>query len=341
MTRSLLSTLALSTVLLTTGCDELLLYDVGPDGRILAPVDAGGRVAAFGDAGTPRHLVRLDPQTGKLERLTAAPLLLSSPRACGAGATWIEGRRRLVHLPAAGHEPRVLFESERLLIQACPSPSTERVALFEADRLGLPGTLHVIDVAGGELRLQLEGVVPGFTWAGESLVLARIPVAGPEPFQGGEGEVLLVRGGERRTLFRGMLAGATWFAPGKSSVLAVTRPGSPLALLPLKGRDPAEEGERSPTVDLWPTFHTDGRVLFTRAAPDASVLEGELRLARAGVLAASVAVPTPGLVKAPRWVRGDLVAYLTPDDRLFTQKADGSAVVDWTDQLRAAAGGAP
>lgn len=340
-----LAALALAPLLLT-GCDELLLFDVGPDGRILAPVTVDGRVDAIGDARTPRHLVRVDPESGKVERLTTSPLLLSSPRACGAGATFVEGGRRLMHLPAAGQEPRVLFESERTLIQASPSPLGERVAVLEADQLGLPGTLHVVDVSDGTRRLELDGVLAGFAWSGESLALARLLGPVGAPFQGGDAEVLLVRGEQRRSLFRGQLPGVTWIAPGRTSLALVVpeangAKGSSIALVSLKGGAEEERGELVPGVDLWPSLHPDGRLLFTRASPDRPAIDGEVRLTRLGALATSVVLPTPTPAVSPRWVRGDKVAYLSPDGRLHTLAADGSAVVDWSDRLAAAAGGAP
>lgn len=346
MTRLLTTAFSLATLLALTGCDELILFDVTADGRILAPVDADGRVAALGKSSTPRHLVLLDPVSGKIERLTRDPLALSCPRACGEGVTLVIDGQRLLHF-VPGQSSRPLFESRQRLFLPTPSPDGSQVAVLEAERAGVPGALYLIDVASGvAVGEPIQGVLPGFTWAGEALVFARSqPGAATQPFQPCEGEVLMKRGSERRVLYRGTLPGATLMAGNAQGLLAALPRADQtlgLALLSLE-RPGATPGEPGPGVDMWPSCGPDGRVLFTRAEPGRpSIIDGHLRITSLEAPGRSVEVPTPGPVRAPRWVGGDgRVAYLTPGDRLVTQRVDGSEVVDWTERLRVAAGGAP
>lgn len=345
MPRSRSALFALLLALPLAGCDDLLLFDVDAEGRILCAVDQDGKVAAVGQASTRRHLVRLDPVTGEVTRLTPRPQPIAWPRACGDGAVLIAGRQRLMQVGPRG--ARSILESERLLFQPTPSPAGDRVAVLEADRLGVPGTLRVIHLAS---RVQegepVEGALLGFAWAGDGLVVARLGASGgaaramegdARPFAGGEGEVVLLRGKERRVLYKGLLGGATWIAGGEGRVACVLpRRGDATSLgllrIDLDGRD-REWGESAPGHDLWPSADASGRVLFTRSVPDRPTLEGELRLASLDTLGASQKVPTRGPVVAPRRVKGDRVAFLTPGDRLITQATDGSEVVDWTAKL--------
>lgn len=345
MTRALRLLLLFATLGLS-GCDELLLFDVGPDGRILAPVDAEGRVVGVGDASQPRHLVQLDPVSGEARRLTRVPLALACPRVCGEGVTLVEGGKRLVHLAADG-SARVLYESGQRLFQPTPSPSGSRVAVLEAARVGVPGTLHLIDARSGEAGEPVEGALPGFAWSGEALLVARRAAAEaePRPFEAGPGEVLLLRGAERRVVFQGALPGVMFLAPGKeAAICTLARLGRPdslgLGRLSLGGAG-VEPGEQAEGLDLWPCLDKAGRVLFTRSRPGRATLEGELRLTSLAALGTSERLPTPGPVCAPRFVKGDLVAYLTPDGRLVTQAVDGNGLVDWTERLCAVAGGSP
>lgn len=345
------ATIVLLSALALTGCDDVLLFDVSADGRILAPIDGAGRVAGVTDAAGLRHLAVIDVATGEVERFTRSPLLSASwPRWCGpsgSSVALIESRSRLVLLDAAGTR-RVLLESDRRLMQPTPSPGGDRVAVLEVERPGVPGLLHVIDVATGPVGAPADGVLLGFAWAGDALLVPRVvggEIDGAQPFQGGQGEVLLVRGDERRLLFRGQLPGVTWLAPsGGDHVLAVlARDGDPSALtlagLSL-GRPGAVAGERAEGLDLWPAVDARGRALFTRSRPGSPTLEGELRLTRVDALGSSTRLPTPGPVCAPRWV-GERVAYLTPADRLVTQDLDGRGLIDWTDRLAAIAGDLP
>lgn len=347
MTRLLTTALTIASALALAGCDELLLYDVSADGRIIAPVDREGHVTAFGQAATPRHLVRLDPATGQIERLTQAPLPLSCPRACGQGVTLVTQGNRLFYFQP-GRPSRSLFESERRLIQPTPSPAGDKVAVLEAERPGAPGALYVIDVASGEAGEPISGVLPGFVWSGDALVFARTEQQEAQPFQPCLAEIWTRGAGERRMLFRGQLPGlAILSAPragGDALVSALPRPDGTLGLARLSLDGPAvSAGEPVRAVDMWPTCDAGGRVLFTRVPQGRdSIIDGQLRLTALDALTRSVEVPTPGPVRAPRWVGGDgRVAYLTPDDRLVTQRVDGSEVVDWTDRLRVAAGGSP
>lgn len=324
-----------------TGCDDGLLFDVASDGRLLAAVDGRGRVAAVGDGLAPRHLVLLDPRGGDVERLTDAPLPISWPRACGDGAVFIEGRTRLVLL--RGGARRVLLETERRLLQPTPSPDGEQVAVLEADKPGLPGTLHVIALRGAAALSPVDGALLGFAWAGtDALLVPRLDdVEAPTAFAGGAGEVFVHSATGRRTLFRGELPGLTWLAPGPGGVAAVLPLGEPgvlgLARLSLDAPG-ATRGEQASACDLWATADAQGRLLFTRALPERPTLEGELRLATLEAPGASRRVVTPGRVSAPRFLGDDRVAYLTPDDRLVTQGLDGQGVVDWTGWLAAAVG---
>ncbi|MCO5170030.1 MAG: hypothetical protein M9894_27155 [Planctomycetes bacterium] len=340
--------LTILTALALTGCDDVLLFDVDARGRVLAPIDGQGRVTAIGDGSRPRHLVALDLETGEAERLTTTPMPVSWPRWCGDAVTVVEARTSLMLLSPDGARRR-LFETDpkQRLLQPTPSPSGERVAVLEVEEPGRPGVLHVVEVASGAAGEPLDGVVPGFAWVrdgeGEALLVARLgrEAEGAQPFEGGQGEVLLVRDGARRTLFRGVIAGVTWFAAAGAEVVAVLpAPGDPqaigLARLSLE-RPGAAAGERADGLDLWPTADARGQVLFTRSRPGRATLEGELRLARADALAPSRRVPTPGPVCAPRWA-GARVAYLTPDDRLISQELDGGGVVDWTERLAALTG---
>lgn len=336
-------------VLSLAGCDDVLLFDVDAQGRIICAVDADGRVAAVGQSGLRRHLVRLDPVTGQVDRLSAQPQPISWPRACGDQVVLIAGRRRLVQVGPRG--ARKLLESELLLLQPTPSPTGDRVAVLEAARLGEPGTLRVIHTASRvEADEPIEGALLGFAWAGDGLVVARLAGQGgaanalgrpdARPFAGGEGEILYVRGRERRVLHRGLLGGTTWIAPGNDAVTCVLpRKGDPSAYgllrVDLDGRG-REWGEAVEAHDLWPSADASGRLLFTRSVPDRPTLEGELRLTSLATIGASQRVVTRGPVVAPRRVKGDLVAYLTPGDRLVTQATDGSQLVDWTEALRSA-----
>lgn len=347
--RRTVAQLAVLTALVLTGCDDVLLFDVAADGRVLAPIDGAGKVVALGDGSTPRHLVTLDLATGEAQRFTSAPLRMSWPRWCGDAVTLVEDRNCLLLLGADGARRR-LFETDpqQRLVQPTPSPSGERIAVLEVAQPGLPGVLHVVEVASGAVGEPLDGVFLGFAWThdadGEALLVARVGARDAEearPFEGGQGEVLLVRGGTRRTLFRGQLAGVTWLAPtGRDVVATLAAPGAPQALglarLSLD-RPGAAAGERVDGLDLWPTADARGQVLFTRSRPGQPTLEGELRLTRADALAPSRRVPTPGPVCAPRWV-GERVAYLTPDDRLISQELEGGDLVDWTERLAALAG---
>jgi hypothetical protein len=341
--RTLLPLLLLVAALLT-GCDDALLFDVTKDGRLLAAVDGRGRVADRGDGNAPRHLVLLDPRGGDVERLTDAPLPISWPRACGDGAVFVEARTRLVLLRDGVR--RVLLESERRLLQPTPSPSGEQVAVLEADKPGLPGTLHVIALSGSAALAPVDGVLLGFSWSGDDALLVPCLEAPDDarPFEGGAGEIFLHRAGERRTLFRGELPGLTWLASGPGGVAAVLPLGEPnvlgLARLSLDAPG-ATRGEQAGACDLWATADAHGRVLFTRALPERPTLEGELRLGSLESPAVSRRVSTPGRVSAPRFLGDDKVAYLTPDDRLVTQGLDGQGLVDWTGWLAAAVGEIP
>lgn len=347
MTRPALTIVLLSALALT-GCDDVLLFDVAADGRILAPIDRAGHVTGLGDGSAARHLAVIDPSTGDVERFTREPQVMTWPRWCGEAVVLIEARTRLVLLERDGSR-RVLYESDRRLLQPTPSPGGDRVAVLEVERPGLPGLLHVIDVATGRPGVPLDGVLVGFAWSGDALVLPRVGGADADearPFEGGQGEVLLTRGEERRLLFRGRLPGVTWLAPvpGGEDVVALLARGDDPAGLTLAGlslaRPGAAAGEASDGLDLWPTVDAAGRTLFTRSRPGRPTLEGELRLTRAGALGASTRIPTPGPVCAPRWT-GERVAYLTPDDRLVTQDLEGGGLVDWTDRLAPLAGDLP
>ncbi len=349
MTCTALKTTVLLLALALTGCDDVLLFDVAADGRILAPIDREGRVTGLGDAAAPRHLAVIDPTTGEVSRFSREPQVMSWPRWCGAkDVVLIEGRARLVHLAPDGTR-RVLFESDRRLLQPTPSPTGDRVAVLEVEQPGLPGRLHVIDVATGQAGAPFGGAILGFAWAGDALVIPRL-VGRAEtdevrPFEGGPGEVFVADGAERRLLFRGRLPGATWLAPvpGGEDVVALLSRDEPGALT-LAGLSLARPGAAAAVpaegLDLWPSVDAQGRALFTRSRPGRATLEGELRLTRAGALGASTRIKTPGPVCAPRWT-GERVAYLTPDDHLVTQDLDGGGLVDWTDRLAALSGDLP
>lgn len=349
MTRTALTTIVLLSALALTGCDDVLLFDVAADGRILAPIDRAGHVTGLGDGATARHLVVVDPTTGEVERYSREPQVMTWPHWCGEAVVLVEARSRLVLLQRDGSR-RVLYESDRRLLQPTPSPAGDRVAVLEVERPGLPGLLHVIDVETGRpAGVPLDGVLVGFAWSGDALVVPRLggaDLAEARPFEGGQGEVLLARGDERRLLFRGRLPGVTWLAPvpGGEDVVGLLARGDDPAGLTLAGLSLARPGataaEAVDGLDLWPTVDAAGRTLFTRSRPGRPSLEGELRLTRAGALGASTRIPTPGPVCAPRWT-GERVAYLTPDDHLVTQDLDGGGLVDWTDRLAALSGDLP
>lgn len=348
MTRTALTTIVLLSALALTGCDDVLLFDVAPDGRILAPIDRGGLVTGLGDGSAPRHLAVLDPATGAVSRYTREPQVMSWPRWCGDAVVLVEARARLVLLAPDG-ERRVLYETDRRLLQPTPSPRGDRVAVLEVEKPGLPGLLHVIDVATGRAGVPLDGVVVGFAWAGDALVIPRLAGSSLDevrPLEGGAGEVLVAQGDERRLLFRGRIPGVTWLAPvpGGDDVVALLGRGEDPAALTLAGLSLARPGAVAAApadgLDLWPTADAQGRTLFTRSRPGRPTLEGELRLTRAAALDTSTRLPTPGPVCAPRWA-GERVAYLTPDDHLVTQDLDGHGLVDWTDRLAALAGDLP
>lgn len=341
----------LLAALALAGCDDVLLFDVSPDGRVLAAIDGRGKVVGVGDGSKLRHLAIIDPTADSVDRLTTTPLSVSWPRFCGPqgdDVVVIEGRKTLVLLAKDGSR-RVLFESDRRLEQPTPSPTGDRVAVLEVDKLGLPGLLHVVDVATGGTGVPLDGAILGFAWTPRGdLLVPRLSAAaeGAAPFEGGEGEVLHLRGpqGEaRRVLYSGPLAGVVWLTATPSGAVCVLPRGADkvgLALLAPDGSG-ATAGERTDALDLWPAAHGDGRVLFTRSRPGRPTLEGELRLTRADALTTSTRIPTPGPMCSPRWVGTDRVAYLTPDDRLVTQGLDGRGVVDWTERLRPLAGDLP
>lgn len=348
MTRKTLTTIVLLSALALTGCDDVLLFDVAADGRILAPIDGGGRVRGMGDGSPPRHLAVIDPATGQVERFTREPQVMSWPRWCGSDAVaLIESRSRLVLLRADGSR-RVLLDSPRRLLQPTPSPNGGLIAVLEVEQPGLPGVLHVVEVDTGRTQVTLDRVLIGFAWARNGLLVPRLDEAAEaaSPFEGGPGQVLLVRGEARRLLFRGRLPGATWLSPvpGSDHVVALLGRGEDPASLTLAGlsltHPGAVAGEEAEGLDLWPCADAQGRTLFTRSRPGRATLEGELRLTRADALAASIRIPTPGPVCAPRWT-GERVAYLTPDDRLVTQDLEGGGLVDWTDRLAPLAGDLP
>ena len=339
MTVRCLQPVLVVAALALAGCDDVLVFDVAPDGRLLVACDAAGRAAAVGDGKAKRCLAWVDPTTGEATALTRTPRALAWPRALPEGAALaIEDRTRLVRFDRAG-QPTEVLRGERRLVQPTPSPDGARVALLEVERLGLPGTLRVHALADGRELLRVDGALPGFAWAGDVLVAGVARGPREEPWSSGPGALVALKGGDRRVLHEGELAAVVWVAPGRGGRLVCTLPAgdTPLGLARVELGLPAPlAGEATGVCDLWPALAPDGRLLFTRAAPEEPSLEGALRLAHVDDLATSSPVPTETPASAPRWVGPDRVAYVTPDDHLVLQGLDGQRRIDLTARLRAA-----
>lgn len=336
--------LLLVALLALTGCDDLLPFDVAPDGRLLVAFDVAGRAAAIGDGAAPRHLAFVDPTGGDVACLTSAPCAITWPRALGQGALVVLERRTLVLLEPAGR--RVLRASGRRLLQPTPSPAGDQVAVLEADRVGAPGLLLVLDARDGREVARLEQALLGFAWTSDGALLAARATAERErPLSIGPGELVALRDGSVEVLGKGPLGPAVWLAarPGGADAAIVLPRGEPPALtlnVSRLGPKGAKRGEDGGAVDLWPCVDAGGRLLFTRSVPGRPTLEGELRLGSLDDLAGSTQVPTQTPACAPRWV-GSRVAYLTPGDHLVVQELDGSGRLDLTSRLKAAFGESP
>lgn len=345
---------ALAALLLgTVGCDDVLIFDVAPDGRLLVAFDADGKAAAVGEGNRPRHLGLVDATTGEVARLTSQAAPLAWPRACGAGAVAVRARTTLVYIPGPGEEGavRVLRAGGKRLFQPMPSPTGDKVAVLETTKLGVPGVLMVLDAHTGAVDRALEDVLPGFAWVGDDALL--VPHAlGPMDESGAPApaEVILSKGGQAPTIAcRATLTVATWIAPRRGSgeaAICVARAGE----TPTIGLARIAAGSKEATLsagtaqlEFFPDVEQGGRVLYTRSTPNPKrpSLEGELRVAPLGDLAASTQVPTRGPATAPRWVDAGRVAYHTPEDHLVVQSLDGSGRLDLTDHLRAAYGESP
>lgn len=333
------STLALLSALLLglTGCDDVILFDVATDGRIVVSADEDGRAAAVGEGKVLRHVCRVDPETGAVERLTAAPGRVAWLQACGQGALYVADGRRLVHL-APDAEPRTLFESERSLFQPVLSGNGRLVAVLEAEKLGVPGELRVLALDSGRTLMTVPDALLGATWAGADLLVPRATAPRQRVFEGGPGELLRVRGQSQEPLLALELPGAVLMSADERVAVASLPLGAadgPVGLAAFRvDRPGTRRGEVTGVCDFWPRLEPGGeRVLFTRARPDQPTLEGELRLTGLSALATSTRLPTPGPVVAPRWVGPDRVAFLTRDDHLVVQDLDGGRRLDLTAAL--------
>lgn len=346
---------ALTAVLLgTTGCDDVMIFDVAPDGRLLVAFDADGKAAAVGEGNRPRHLGLVDAATGEVARLTTQAAPLAWPRACGAGAVAVRARTTLVYIPGPGEEGavRVLRAGGKRLFQPMPSPTGDKVAVLETTKLGVPGVLLVLDAHTGAVDRALEDVLLGFAWVGDDALLAP-HATGPVDESGAPApaEVILSRGGQAPVIAcRATLTVATWIAPRRGSgeaAICVARAGEPpsigLARIAAGSKDAALPAPSGAQLEFFPDVDQGGRVLYTRSTPNPKrpSLEGELRVAPLGDLAGSAVIPTRGPATAPRWVGPGRVAYHTPEDHLIVQSLDGSGRLDLTDNLRAAYGESP
>lgn len=329
------------------GCDDPILFDIDAAGRILVAVDSAGRTAVIGDGARPRHVCRVDPVSGAVERLTERPRQVSWLRALGDGALFVEERRRLVLLE--GGAARTLFESERRLQGPVPSPDGRRVAVLEAERLGVPGTLHVLELRAGapaERVASIPDALLGASWTDAGLLVARSTGPRSGAFELGPGELVEVRGAQRRRWAALPLPGVVLM--GTAGGLAVASvpltPGAErVGLAVFRGDPPGVRKAPDPGVcDLWPQLEPGGgqRILFTRARPERPTLEGELRLTRVDALDGSRQIPTPGPVSAPRWLGADRVVFVTRDDHLVVQDLSGEHRTDFSAMLQRAAAGA-
>jgi hypothetical protein len=320
----------------------VVVFDVDrAKGRVLVAADADGKATLVADGKKPRHLFWVDAATGKAERVTQAPLQVSWPRVCGESVVFVEGRKDLVLL---GEERRTLLEAkEGNFFQPVVSPEATYVAVLEAKRLGVTGSLRVIDLISGELVQTIERAMLGSAWTktGELLVpRSRSPRS--KAFTAGEGEIVQIDfNGSETVIFRGDLPGVTMLADaGEGRFLGLMHlegPESPLGLAQfVAGKRGAKRGEKG-VFDFWPSVSPDAkRLLFVRSAPEDPKLVAELRLAPLANPARSVAVDTvDGSVGAPQWVGADRIAFIQKN-HLVLQDLDGSSRIDVTPSLRSA-----
>lgn len=345
------SRLSLSAALLVsatalTACDEVVLYDVSPSGRLLVAADANGRCALSGGT-KPRHLFSVDPTTGALKRLTKTPRRLSWPTACGDGALFIDAKTRLMHLSASGALKVVHTVTRGRLLQPLTAPSLGHVAVLEAKKLGVPGTLVVLDLTTSRVVHRVERALVGAVWTRAGLILACAEDAQRKAYASGPGEIVRIdRRFRTKTVFRGTLpAVSVLTAAGPKAVITALHTSGddgPLALARLDTRRRgAQRGARG-SFDFWPAADAGGkRVLFTRASAARRSIQGELRLAKAAAPDVSRVIPTQGqAVAAPRWVGPNRVSYLTTSDHLVIQDVDGKNRIDLTSSLRSSFGAA-
>lgn len=335
-----------AAALLSSGCDEVVLYDVAPSGHLLVAADAEGRCAISGKD-LPRHLFSVDPVTGKAKRLTAKARRLTWPTTCGKDALFVDRKTRLVHLSATGSERAVHRIKTGRLLQPLTSPQRRHVAILEASRLGVPGTLVVLELATGRVVHRLERVLPGGLWTPAGLIVPRAAAGRGQTIATGAGEILrLDRQFKATVVFRGSLPALTALSSaGKTAVVAAlhtTGSAGPLALARLDvRRRNARRGARG-HFDFWPTCEPGGeRLLFTRSTSKRRSLQGELRLTSLDLPATSTVLPTHGAkVSAPRWIGPRRIAYVTAADHLVLQDLDGKHRLDLTRTLRAGFGAA-
>lgn len=328
-------------VLLTTGCDDIILFDVSSTGELLVAADARGRSGLVGNSKSKRHLFWVDPELGSVERLTRKPLKLAWPTANGRSALYVTGRKRLIHHTAL--KQRTLYVSKQTLLQPLVSPTGDRIAVLEATKLGVSGTLLVLEASSGKVLHRVERALLGATWSTAGLFVPRSKAERTEAFKTSAGEIVRVDPQTYATtpIFRTRsFPAVTRLAQAKTdliSVLHVSGAKKALGLARLTlGRRGATRGEQG-SFDFWPTPSPDGKkLLFTRSGADKPTVQAQLRLTTTAGLTRSSAVPTPGIVASPRWVGADRIAFLTADDRLLIQDLDGENRIDLTATLRTA-----
>jgi hypothetical protein len=335
------TTLGLALLALATlpGCDDVVLFDVAADGSVLVAADAAGLVPVNGDGKSPRHLLRVDPKTRTVTRLTKEPRVLSWPQACRDGVVFVEARKSLVRLHRDGRE-ETLLESTSGLYNPRVSRDGSMATVLEADRLGVPGTLHVLRLADGSTDRTVSNALLGAAWAADGSLL--VPVrrsAQRKPFATGVGAVSRLGEDSTRELYRGSLPTTALLTPvTKGRLFGLLHRGGdegPLGIAQLAPGGPRPGTARG--FAFWPTVDASGaRLLFTLSDAENPKLHGELRVAPYDGVSASRVVSTATPVAAPRWIDATQIAYLTPEHHLTLQDLDGNGRVDLTDDLRAA-----